>query len=461
MEAISSVPPQAKQKLEFAYDFFARRILKKVYTWNVLSSSYELQSTTRFVYDGWNLTAELNASNSLIRSYVWGQDFSGSLHGAAGIEFIQQQDNLIAGYDGNGNVTSLVNASSNQLAAQYEYDPSGSLLKAVGSSASSNRFRFSTKYEDEETGLLLYGYRYFTPSLGRWLSRDPSEEAGGVNLYAFSGNDLINGVDYLGLWKIKTPWQGGWTDYTGTVEAECDESLKRLAYLITGHESDWVVLGIPDDVKPGQIVNIDPLLDKFEQRLRDSIIKAIDKFNPQAFGVETQDQQTITSRGPTYDINRYFNPRKKYGRPDCEAATLLVMWKGLVDVLKPGELDALELRSMSPDVTFSPKQASPGQMFRADMGYLLNHSDYPQLFPSGAWRGENVIKVGTDKYWGFPLGTLSEVNWKNQLGLAYNREARARRLPTRPIDEVPGFDNKSQFFNVPSIATKVFEYRNK
>jgi RHS repeat-associated protein len=41
-----------------------------------------------------------------------------------------------------------------------------------------NPFRFSTKYDDDETDLLYYGYRYYNPSTGRWLSRDPLNEAG-------------------------------------------------------------------------------------------------------------------------------------------------------------------------------------------------------------------------------------------------------------------------------------------
>jgi RHS repeat-associated protein len=44
-----------------------------------------------------------------------------------------------------------------------------------------------------------YGYRYYSPQTGRWINRDPIEEAGGLNLYGFVGNDL-NKFDLLG-WK--------------------------------------------------------------------------------------------------------------------------------------------------------------------------------------------------------------------------------------------------------------------
>jgi uncharacterized protein RhaS with RHS repeats len=55
-----------------------------------------------------------------------------------------------------------------------------------------------------ETGLYYYGYRYFDPLTGRWMSKDPIGEEGGLNLYGFVGNDEINTIDYLGLWKSWT-----------------------------------------------------------------------------------------------------------------------------------------------------------------------------------------------------------------------------------------------------------------
>ena len=40
---------------------------------------------------------------------------------------------------------------------------------------------------------------FYNPSTGRWLSRDPIVEAGGVNLQAFASNDACNHYDRLGL----------------------------------------------------------------------------------------------------------------------------------------------------------------------------------------------------------------------------------------------------------------------
>jgi RHS repeat-associated protein len=48
---------------------------------------------------------------------------------------------------------------------------------------------------DEESGFLYYGFRYYSPALGRWISRDPLEEQGGIHLFAFVLNHPINRID--------------------------------------------------------------------------------------------------------------------------------------------------------------------------------------------------------------------------------------------------------------------------
>jgi len=49
------------------------------------------------------------------------------------------------------------------------------------------------------SGVTDYGYRYYDPVTGRWPSRDPIGERGGLNLYGFVGNDALTGWDRLGL----------------------------------------------------------------------------------------------------------------------------------------------------------------------------------------------------------------------------------------------------------------------
>ncbi len=59
--------------------------------------------------------------------------------------------------------------------------------------------RLEMSCKETKTDLVYYGYRYYSPALGRWLSRDPIEEQGGLNLYAFVNNDPVNKWDVLGL----------------------------------------------------------------------------------------------------------------------------------------------------------------------------------------------------------------------------------------------------------------------
>ncbi|MBA4182342.1 MAG: type IV secretion protein Rhs, partial [Anaerolinea sp.] len=188
--------------MQFRYDYMGRRIMKRDDTAS--------GSERRYLYAGWNVIAETDASLAVKRTFTWGLDLVGSLTASGGVGALVQirdwvqQKTLLPTYDGNGNVASLVN-DDGTLAAIYEYDPSGQLLRCEGSYAKDNPFRFSTKWQDEETGLVYYGHRYYSPSMGRFINRDPIAEAGGLNLYGFCGNDGINRWDYLGQsWFSKT-----------------------------------------------------------------------------------------------------------------------------------------------------------------------------------------------------------------------------------------------------------------
>jgi RHS repeat-associated protein len=153
-----------------------------------------------------NLVAEFDLVASqpqLRRSYVWGQDLSGSLDGGGGVGgllAVAEADgaSYYPLFDANGNVSEYIDAAG-AVAAHYLYGPFGEQLVAAGPLAENFAFRFSTKRRDAETGLLYYGMRYYEPRLGRWLSPDPAEEAGGLNLYGFLGNDGVNRWDLLGM----------------------------------------------------------------------------------------------------------------------------------------------------------------------------------------------------------------------------------------------------------------------
>ncbi len=204
IEAVQTPVQTDSKKLTFSYDYMSRRYSKKVYVYTA-ASQYELQSSIAFVYDGWNMIRELDAmnGNAAIRSHVWGLDLSQTLQGAGGVggllgTLTSDSSLLTACYDANGNIGEYV-ASDGTVAAHYEYDPFGNTTASSGASAGELPHRFSSKYLDGETGLYYYGYRYFSPQLGRWLVKDRVGIRGGPNSLAFAGNCPLSSWDLLGL----------------------------------------------------------------------------------------------------------------------------------------------------------------------------------------------------------------------------------------------------------------------
>jgi RHS repeat-associated protein len=193
--------------LDFKYDYLGRRAEKIVRSgWN--GTTYAtVQSDTRFIYHGWNLVAELSfnfqlSTFNLGRTYTWGLDLSGTLAGDGGtgglLMTLDGATQYVYAYDGNGNVSCVMNRSTGATVAEYEYGAFGDLLRASNTYAQTNPFRFSTQYSDNETALIWYGYRYYSPAVGRFLGRDPSGEDGGMNLYAMCSNNLVDRWDLLG-----------------------------------------------------------------------------------------------------------------------------------------------------------------------------------------------------------------------------------------------------------------------
>jgi RHS repeat-associated protein len=223
---------------------------------------------------------ELNATNNaVVRSYVWGLDLSGTMDSAGGVGglawvTLHTASGPASGthfvcYDGNGNIVALVSATTGDVTARYEYGPFGEPIRISGPGATLNPFRFSTQRTEPTTDLVLYEYRVYNSTLGRWPNRDPigvirfetlrrgraSLRGDGPNLYLFVGNAPVSLIDAFGLTRVESgTWFSGsisdgvfyWTDVddgqSGTVTlrritmAEVESEMKRLVGRLQGFE---------------------------------------------------------------------------------------------------------------------------------------------------------------------------------------------------------------------------------
>jgi RHS repeat-associated protein len=220
--ALPSGQGYTRLELNCKYDYLGRRVEKKVENLDGPTPNF----THRYVYDGWNLIAEYAYASStltLTRSYTWGLDIARTLTDAGGVGALLQVVDHASGkawhpaYDGNGNIAALVNGSGGAVVAVYEYSPFGELLRHVvhDSAAAGQPFRFSSKFTDDETGLVYYGRRYYDTKNGRFINKDPIDEAGGLNLYGFCGNNAVNRWDLLGLsWYVEFTGEGTYKSFS-------------------------------------------------------------------------------------------------------------------------------------------------------------------------------------------------------------------------------------------------------
>ncbi len=178
-----------KTRIYFFYDYMGRKIDTKIYTLVSGSGNWVLTKHKKFVYHNYKLILELDLLANTSKKFVWLGDNLLSFHeGTNSYQYVA---------DGNKNITQLISSTTGAIINKYEYNPFGAL--AVNNETVDNPFKFSSEYNEKETGLVYYNYRFYDPSNGKWLSRDPIQEKGGFNLYHFIYNNPISYIDKLGL----------------------------------------------------------------------------------------------------------------------------------------------------------------------------------------------------------------------------------------------------------------------
>jgi hypothetical protein len=159
-------------RLDFVYDHQSRRVGKAKYTRE--GEVWVPAEDVRFIYDGWNMIecgTLVDSAWSPAQVYIWGLDLSQTLQGAGGIGGLLARHDVATSatqyytFDGNGNVSELLEDGTGTIAAHYEYGPFGNTFAETGPLATTNPYRFSTKYLDTETGLYYYGYRFLSTEI--------------------------------------------------------------------------------------------------------------------------------------------------------------------------------------------------------------------------------------------------------------------------------------------------------
>jgi RHS repeat-associated protein len=176
------------RKTEFLYNGEGSRIGKKEFINGVL------QTNVRYFYGDTGVLQERSADGgTVLKTYSAQGEIDSSTTPPTPRYFTR--DHL-------GSVREVV-AQNGTLLARYDYKPYGKRVQVSGTYEAAKGYTGHDYHAASD--LILTRYRAYDPSSGRWLSSDPIEEAGGLNLYGYAGNDPVNKIDALGDFPESLP----------------------------------------------------------------------------------------------------------------------------------------------------------------------------------------------------------------------------------------------------------------
>ena len=173
-----------------AYDYMGRRIWKKV------EQNGETTLHERYVYRNYLQIAALDLrTNTTKHTILWDPTQPTATRPLA----IQQAGPWYTyAWDLTKNITALFTPIA-ALSTTYTYTPFG---KVTAEGEVDQPIQWSSEYNDEETNLVYYNYRYYNPTDGRWTRRDPLDSSYLIlkgNSYSYIDNRIVESYDYIGL----------------------------------------------------------------------------------------------------------------------------------------------------------------------------------------------------------------------------------------------------------------------
>ena len=178
----------------YAYDALKRRISKEKANGTIID----------YIYDGWQVVEE-RISDVVTVNYIYNDGIDDPIAMIAGSDVYYYDTDL------RHNISTMTDASGDVI-ERYSYDAYGEVKiedaqgVAIAQSAIGNAYLFSSRRYDVDTGLYYYRNRIYSPSLGRFMQRDPIWYEDGLNLYAYVGGNPVRCYDPWGLLKrLKNP----------------------------------------------------------------------------------------------------------------------------------------------------------------------------------------------------------------------------------------------------------------
>jgi len=150
---------------------------------------------TAFLSAGDQEVAEYDGAGALLRRFVWGPAGPDDIIAVIGVTGSVAARRRFHHADGLGSTAALTDAAGVVL-ERYAYTPFGVSESNTGGTP----WRFTGRRLDGETGLYHLRARDYAPLIGRFVQPDPIGRAGGINLYAYVGNDALNATDPSGLY---------------------------------------------------------------------------------------------------------------------------------------------------------------------------------------------------------------------------------------------------------------------